>query len=638
MIGGALAADPHVFVGLSAGGNSRGKKLLDRGIALIELLGHHPGVAVQAQRELREVIGADGEAVKVGQKFIGQQGIGWELAHHDDSQPFLATLESRRGEELGHLPRLGQRAHERYHDLDIVEPHILAHPSQCLALELEAGPERLRDIARSAPEADHRILFLRLIDLSANEAGVFIGLEIRHANDDRLGMEGCGDGCDALGQPGDIELDGIFISGHMLADGLLQGRVLLVQLQQGSGMDTDHAVDDELKARQTDPMIGQHGEIKGTVGIADVHHNLERDLGHGPQLCRGDLEVQLVSINVAGIALGARYRDLHTLGDGFGGIAATDHRRNAELAGNDGGMTGASAAIGDDRGSPLHDRFPIGIGHVGDQHIAVLHPAHFLDIGDDPGRAGADSLADAAPADQHLAALLEAVALQALVPIVALDGFGTRLKDEKLTALAILAPLDVHRPAIVFLDNHGLAGEILDLGIGEAEAQPLGFADVDDACGPAVLAFVAIDHLDGLIADNPAKHRRATGQQGRLVDVELIGVHRTLHHAFAEAVSRGDEDHLIEAGLGVNGEHDAGGAPVTADHLLDAGGECHLAVIEALVHPIGDRAVVEQRGEHLSDGEQHIVQPLDIQEGLLLPGKGGVRQVFGGCRGAYRHG
>ena len=44
------------------------------------------GVAVDAERELRHVVGADGHAVEVLQITVGEQGVGRQLAHHDHAQ------------------------------------------------------------------------------------------------------------------------------------------------------------------------------------------------------------------------------------------------------------------------------------------------------------------------------------------------------------------------------------------------------------------------------------------------------------------------------------------------------------------------------------------------------------------------
>src|SRR5690606_22595494 len=87
-------------------------------------------------------------------------------------------------------------------------------------------------------------------------------------------------------------------------------------------------------------------------------------------------------------------------------VAATDHRRNAEFAGDDGSVTGAAAAVGHNRGGALHDRFPVGIGHVGDQNIAELYPVHFSRVAHDAYRAAADLLSNGSALSKHLAMLL----------------------------------------------------------------------------------------------------------------------------------------------------------------------------------------------------------------------------------------
>ena len=52
--------------------------------------------------------------------------------------------------------------------------------------------------------------------------------------------------------------------------------------------------------------------------------------------------------------------------------------------------------------------------------------------------------------------------------------------------------------------------------------------------------------------------------------------------------------------LGVDREHHAGRAEVAAHHPLHAGRQRDVVVREALVHAVGDRAVVVERGEHLA--------------------------------------
>src|SRR5690606_14696636 len=125
------------------------------------------------------------------------------------------------------------------------------------------------------------------------------------------------------------------------------------------------------------------------------------------------------------------------------------------------------------------------------------------------------------------------------------------------------------------------------------------------------LGFVAIDHLDRLAAQVAAQNGRAAGFQGRLVYVEFVRVDRALHHGFTEAVGAGDEYHVTEAGLGIEREHHAGGAGFRTHHALHAGGQRDQLVIEALVHTVGNGAVVEQGGEDFLGGADHVVHAAD---------------------------
>ena len=170
------------------------------------------------------------------------------------------------------------------------------------------------------------------------------------------------------------------------------------------------------------------------------------------------LVLEQAGVDVAGVALGAGDGDLLALADALRGIAAADHRGDAELARDDGRVTGAAAAVGDDRRRALHHRLPVRIGHVGDQHVAGLHARHLGDVPDDARGSGADPLADAAAGAQDLRARLQGEALDRAAG-AALHGLRARLQDEDLAAGAVLAPLDVHGLAVVLLDDERLAGE-----------------------------------------------------------------------------------------------------------------------------------------------------------------------------------
>ena len=57
-------------------------------------------------------------------------------------------------------------------------------------------------------------------------------------------------------------------------------------------------------------------------------------------------------------------------------------------------------------------------------------------------------------------------------------------------------------------------------------------------------------------------------------------------------------------------------------------------MLEALVHPVGDRPVVVQGREYVPDGLEHMLHAADVQEGFLLSGERGIRQVFSRRAGA----
>ena len=73
-----------------------------------------------------------------------------------------------------------------------------------------------------------------------------------------------------------------------------------------------------------------------------------------------------------------------------------------------------------------------------------------------------------------------------------LHGLGAGLEDVDASVEAVLAPLDVHRPAVVVLDRQRVAGQLLDLGVGEAErsrARPAS-ASTNSVVRPTVASLV----------------------------------------------------------------------------------------------------------------------------------------------------
>ncbi len=119
---------------------------------------------------------------------------------------------------------------------------------------------------------------------------------------------------------------------------------------------------------------------------------------------------------------------------------------------------------------------------------------------------------------------------------------------------------------------------------------------------------------------------------------EFVGVHGTLNDGFTQAVARGHKNDLIKAAFGVKRKHDACGTFIRAAHSLHARGKRHFHVGKALVDAVADRAVVIKRREHFLHAGKDLIDPDDVEVRFLLAGKGGVREVFSGCRRAHRHG
>ena len=114
------------------------------------------------------------------------------------------------------------------------------------------------------------------------------------------------------------------------------------------------------------------------------------------------------------------------------------------------------------------------------------------------------------------------------------------------------------------------------------------------------------------------------------MDIEFVGVYRALNHHFAQTVGRGHEDDLIEAAFGIQRKHYARSTAIGAHHALHACRQGHDIVRETFVDAVGNGAVIVKRSENVLHGFFDVVQPVDIQEGFLLSGKRGIRQVFGG--------
>ena len=149
--------------------------------------------------------------------------------------------------------------------------------------------------------------------------------------------------------------------------------------------------------------------------------------------------------------------------------------------------------------------------------------------------------------------------------------------------------------------------ELVRFGVGDREPVPIVNGNIHGSGRMPGLPAVGEYHLDGLSTHGLAQDRLPACVQVRLVDVELVGIHGTLHHGFPESVGCRDEHDLVEAGFGVQREHDARGAEVAAHHPLDAGRQRDVGVRVSLMDPIGNRPIVVETREYLSYSVKYII-------------------------------
>ena len=183
---------------------------------------------------------------------------------------------------------------------------------------------------------------------------------------------------------------------------------------------------------------------------------------------------------------------------------------------------------------------------------------------------------------------------------------------------------------VVVLHRDSHLGQLDHLVVGEAV--PLLEEVVHlDVLGCVVMAVVGVDHLDLLRTELAAKDRLLALPERRLEDVELVGVDGSLHDVFAQPVGPGDEDHIAETGLGVEGEEHPALGQIRPDHLHDGHRLGHLELPEAVLEPVVDAAVGEHAREAALDRLDQLGLAVDVEERLV-----GTREArFGeilGCR------
>ena len=125
-------------------------------------------------------------------------------------------------------------------------------------------------------------------------------------------------------------------------------------------------------------------------------------------------------------------------------------------------------------------------------------------------------MTDATAHDDDIAGVFESKALyRPAAP--ALHGLGTCLEDIQFAVVAILAPLDIHRTAVMILNGHGHSGEFDNVLIRNGEPEAVIFVHIDGVYRLARLGIVAVDHFDGLTTQVFAQNGEFAGGKCRFI-------------------------------------------------------------------------------------------------------------------------
>lgn len=155
-----------------------------------------------------------------------------------------------------------------------------------------------------------------------------------------------------------------------LFDGAAVVPIHSLWVQQCHGVSLDLVGDDELQARESDTVGGQAPPSEGGGRVGEVEHHTGpggRKLGEiGLALLVG----QQSRVDPATGPLGAGDGRVPAVAQYLGGPAGADDGGDAEFAADDGSVRGPAPMVGNDRGSLLHDGFPVGVSDARDKHPA----------------------------------------------------------------------------------------------------------------------------------------------------------------------------------------------------------------------------------------------------------------------------
>ena len=170
----------------------------DGHVTLVKQIGQLSRVPIHAKGKLGEVVRADGKPVETSGEFFGQQYVGRYLGHDVNLQSVPSTLQPVYGHFFEHPIRFLQGAAKRYHDNDVLKTHRIPHLAYGFALQCEASPVPFTVVAGSPAPSEHGVVLGRFKGVTTDQSGIFVRLEVAHADNDRLRSLRRGNGGDTL--------------------------------------------------------------------------------------------------------------------------------------------------------------------------------------------------------------------------------------------------------------------------------------------------------------------------------------------------------------------------------------------------------------------------------------------------------
>ena len=333
----------------------------------------------------------------------------------------------------------------------------------------------------------------------------------------------------------------------------MQLRRLVIKLQQRTRVHANHTVDDKFQTRQADAFIWQTGEVESPIRVTDVHHHLQRQIRHGLHAGTLHAKVEHVSVDITGVTFGTGDGYLLTVFHALGRITTAHHGRDPQFTGNNRRVTGTAATVSDNCCCFLHDRFPVRVGHVGNQYVTWFDTVHFADVMNDFDRTRANAVADGATFSNNFTLSMQRITLHHLAART--HGFRTRLNNEQLAGMTVFRPFDVHWTTVVLLDLYRLLRQFLHFFVSQGENVTLFLRDIFNGHLLTVFLGRRVNHADFFRTHCATDDRRTVSRQGRFVHVEFIRVNGALHDHFAQTPGRRNKDDLVETGFGIDGEH-----------------------------------------------------------------------------------